>query len=173
VPITYDECGVDVNELVQQTIKKHHPDLEECEASVMCLFADSGEAGVPAVKWHGYPAAAVIKKTSLKDRAQGMKDALITIDRRWWDDAYEDERAAVIDHELTHLEVVRDEQGAIESDDQGRPKFKLKLHDWQLGGFAVIAKRHGDAAPEVQMAKEFRDKYGQLLMWAEEKQAVG
>jgi Putative phage metallopeptidase len=73
-----------------------------------------------------------------------------------WQDA---ELLALMDHELTHVKLVIDEQGALVRDDVNRPKLKLRKHDWQNGGFYSVAKKHKDMARDVQaivvVAKEF------------------
>jgi hypothetical protein len=51
---------------------------------------------------------------------------------------------------LFHIAVRRDRDGAIKSDDGGRPKLKLRKHDFEIGGFVEIAKRHGPESLEVQ-----------------------
>lgn len=52
-------------------------------------------------------------------------------------------------------------------DDQYRPKCRMRLHDWQLGGFEEIAERHGSAALEVQGMKIAFNKHGQSLLFGE------
>jgi hypothetical protein len=168
----YEICGADVDKMVLTSMKKQHREIAEEGVTVQCIFVFDGSKH-SCLSLHGYPAAAVVRRTSLKDRAKGMADAEIVIDKVWWDAASTDQQEALIDHELEHLELALDANNAVKEDDLGRPKLKLKPHDWQLGGFASIVKRHGSAACEFQMAKAFKDEFGQLLMFAEAPEMVG
>lgn len=42
-------------------------------------------------------------------------------------------------------------------------KLKMRLHDWQLGGFIAIARRHGGHAPEVRAVRACVDDKGQYF----------
>ena len=168
---TYDPAPADVQDLAMEVMAKYHGDLVEAGVTIGTLFAkgtraENGTKKSHAVKVGGYPCLAKVKVNSAEKRAEGLPDATITLDSdddTGWPEWSEEERIAVLDHELEHLEILRDRDGQIKSDDRGRPKLRCKLHDWRCEGFAVIAKRHGSAAPEVQSALHFRDDYGQLL----------
>ncbi len=171
MPTTYEKCGDDVDAIVKRVSKKFHVDLVKAKVTIQCLYARNDEGH--AAKLHGYPCAAVVKKNSLKDRAEGKTDATITIDEVTWNNLSEDEKDALIDHELYHLEVKRDKVGQFDYDDLGRPKLMMKLHDAQIGIFKAIIERHGRNALDAQIAEKFIDEYGQLLLWAKEPSAVG
>lgn len=167
---TYRKVDSEVSTIIKELVKEHHQELEEAGVRVGARFAyapvnlSTGEPKGEALKHHGYAAAAVVRIVSHRDRVAGMPDAMIDIDGQAWADEWNEERRrAILDHELTHLEVVRDEDGAIKLDDCHRPKLKMKLHDWQLGGFADIAKRYKEASIEVEAARAMADKHGQLL----------
>ena len=123
----------------------------------------TGERKGPAIKHHGYAAAAVVRIVSQKDRVSGMPDAMIDIDGDAWPEWTEQRQRAVLDHELHHLEVVKEDSGAVKLDDCNRPKLKMRLHDFEIGGFAEIAKRYKEEALEVEAARAMADKFGQLL----------
>lgn len=162
--ISYRDAGQTVRDLVTRIISKHHPDLYQLGVNVGVLFAESDKPGVRAVKLHGYPCLAIVRKTGVRQRLLGGPDAEIVLDYAHWQQAKAAERAALIDHELYHLVVLRDKKsGATAMDDAKRPKLKLANHDWEIGGFEAIVKRHGEAAPEYQQAKALREQYGQLL----------
>lgn len=161
MPITFTRCEErddSVNGMVVELINQNYPDLRDlylkdpadkyCDADlvrrrIMCLFAWSD--GGHAVMLHGYPCAATIKVNTLKDRVQGKGDVTIEIDGESWKDRTEPQQRAVLDHELNHL-IVKRKNGEVVLDDQGRPKFDMRLHDLVVGGFAEILKRHGDDA---------------------------
>lgn len=169
MPVTYTKAPESVGDLLSDVLVRYHGELVEHEVTVGVLVAHSGEDRKPPVKLHGYPCAATIRVTPYKQRVQGIEDALITLNGALWAAFTEAERAALLDHELEHLELVRDREGQVKADDQGRPKLKLRLHDWQLGGFESIAKRHGPAAPEVTAYRAAHERYYQCLFaWSDD-----
>jgi hypothetical protein len=71
---------------------------------------------------------------------------------------------ALIDHELYHLIAQLDEDtGHTKKDDQGRPLFKMRKHDWTFAGFRAVAQRHGRTSQEVIQARQLHDAYGNIL----------
>ena len=104
----------------------------------------------------GYPAAAIAKIIAFDHRQDDRKDAEIKIDFKWWEQADDARRLALMDHELTHFDVQRNDEGFVKCDDLGRPKLKTKHHDFYLGGFDDVCRRHGNAAEEVLMARALR-----------------
>lgn len=160
----YDE----VHDLIGEIVEKHHGELHKAEVTVGVTYAFN-EKG-PAVKLHGVACAAVIKINSLKARAEGAPDATITIDGKLWrrgggnhDPLPDDRRRALIDHEINHLMIAHDKEGRIKADDLGRPKLKMRPHDFEVGWFKAVARRHGAASFEVQQAMKLVDNRGQLL----------
>jgi len=170
---SHSPASSDVAALIQDVIAEHYPDLAEAEVRISAFFAWPGKNGGPAVKLHGYPCAAVVKiNSNPKARMDGLPDATITIDGVGWADQWDDDqKRALIDHELHHVLVVRDKKtGEIKSDDSGRPKLAMKPHDWQFGGFDDIARRHGRAAFEVQAVRMLKDERGQLFWgWGDDQ----
>lgn len=180
MPVTYEQCGDNVLSVMNRMTKAHHPNLIAADVKIQCLFANAGKdktgAHKPAVKRQGVACAAKVRIVSLKDRAAGNADAEIIIDENVWEKLSKEERDALFDHELEHL-IPKTQGNAkdapVEFDDLGRPKLKIKPHDWEVWGFQSIVERHGKNALDFQCAQDFRDKFGQLLMWAEDKQLVG
>ena len=167
---TYRKADADVTSRIKALITANHPELEEAGVKVGARFAfaptdeETGEPKTCALKHHGYPAAAIVRIVSQKDRSLGFPDAIVDIDGEAWLKEWSEERkSSVLDHELLHLEVKRDEDGAVQLDDCNRPKLKMRLHDFEIGGFEVIAKRYGSDAIEVAAAQKIADEYGNLL----------
>jgi hypothetical protein len=134
--------------LIGDTMKKHHAPLVDAGVTVSALLVSEG------LKHHGYPAAAVVKVNNLKDRVEGKADCTIVFDGDTLPNWPEGKTAAVVDHELQHVEVVLDDRGKVETDDIGRPKLKLRLHDFEVGGFTAIIERHKEAALEAQQIND-------------------
>ncbi|MFA9478540.1 putative metallopeptidase [Phycisphaerales bacterium AB-hyl4] len=182
MPIGYDKGGPEVTRIVQEVMHAHHPCLVHAGVRVGTLMArwssDTEAEPQPAVKWGGYPAAAVVKVLPLKQRVLGNPDALITFDERVWEDLDATEQRALVDHELEHLQVLSATGGVCyyddvaeavlgspKGDDVGRPKLTCKLHDWQLGGFRSIAKRYGESALDVQAVRACKDAQSGQYYW--------
>ncbi len=168
---SYEQADDSVHVMALSVMFAHHSELRfqgrdgEADYPRLCiLMAHSDEEGEPAVKCHGYPAAAVISVIPIKQRVDKRADAEIVIDAANWEDLDEPKRRALLDHEITHLEIKTDKHGAVEVDDVGRPKLKLRLHDFDFGGFRSIARRYGEDAPEVIAARHFREDFGQDVL---------
>lgn len=165
MPTTYEKCESSdetVAKITKSVIDQYHRDLLEAGVTVSLLFARDPDSDAP-VKLHGYPCAAIVRITGLKDRAKGMPDAEIVIDESRWIDLTEEERHALIDHELTHLEVKLDDLNRIEFDDLNRPKLRMRLHDAQIGIFRSIVKRYGSESLDTAIAKDFINEYAPLV----------
>ena len=153
-----------VSDVFARMMRKHHAPLVSAEATIRLLFA-KGDGDSHPVKAHGYPALAVCRVLSGKDRACNQPDAEVVIDAGAWDKLTADQRDALADHELQHLEVAVDDAGKTKIDDYGRPVLRLRLHDHEIGLFTSIIERHGVAAPEAQSIRRlFGDAARQLLL---------
>lgn len=168
MPVVFDLPDAEMGVLVKDVMAKYHEELFAAEVTVQVLFArvGAGENG-PAVKAPGgWPAYAVIRRVPLKQRVAGFKDAEITLDERKWKELTDPQQIALLDHELQHLELVYEGDGPgtpVATDDWGRPKLKLRKHDYELAGFKAIMERHPDAALEKLAAQKFADEFGQYV----------
>jgi hypothetical protein len=142
---------------------EHHLDLDG--VTVTALFVFDLEATEPVLKHQGYPAAAVVRITPVRDRALGIADATVVIDRSTWLTLSQRQRDALVDHELTHLNRVLDEDTELPlTDAVDRPKLAMRRHDLQIGIFTEILERHGEASYEAKMAKAVLDVAGQMQL---------
>lgn len=156
----YEKAPAEINEQIAALIQEWHPDLAKVGVTIDALTAvnNSGHA----VKHGGYPALATVRIISLKDRVKGLADAEIVIDADAWELLTPEQQAALLDHELYHLEPIKDGDG-FKRDDIGRPKLGMKLHDVQVGWFREIATRHGANSPERIQAKKLLEKESQTF----------
>ena len=155
----------DVDDCIEKIQAAHHESLEGVTVTALFVFDD--ESSIQVLKHQGYPAGAVVRITPLKDRSLGMADATIVVDRATWTTLSQRQRDALIDHELTHLEVKTDEEEGAKDrvplyDACGRPKLVMRRHDHQFGWFDEVAQRHGEASPEVRQARVLMESSGQL-----------
>jgi hypothetical protein len=169
---TYNPPDKSVLDLVDAVLNKYeeHNQLVTAGVKIDVLMAygkesKSGEKG-DAIKHHGVKALGLMKRNGLKERVLGHGDALMLLDGDWFATASDAERKAVIDHELLHLDLKRDETFAVEADDADRPKLVLRPHDYELGEFILIAKRHGMASVECKMMAKIKEEAGQFF-WPE------
>jgi hypothetical protein len=115
-------------------------------------YDENGDALRPAVTAGGYQALGVCRIINQRDRAKGNGDVEIAIDGDWWDNAEHEERCALMDHELNHIELVLTDGGELKRDVSERPKVKIRKHDRQFGWFDEVASRHGRHSIEHKQA---------------------
>lgn len=161
MPVTYQMADERIKALTEVVLIEHYPDLVEAELAVDVMVAfgptdKEGQTTGPAVKVHGVPALASVQVISLKDRVAGLGDVRIVLDGDRWPDLSDARKRALIDHELHHVELQRDDDGALRTDDAERPVVKLKPHDFELGGFWSMIERHGDNAAERVVYEDIR-----------------
>lgn len=167
----YSEVSSDVLERLEAVRAKHHAHLEAVSIAALFVFTDEDEA---VLQHSGYPASAVTKVVGLKERAAGMADALIVIDRHTWSELGARQKDALLDHELTHLmPEIDSETGATKQDSLGRMKLKIRKHDHQIGWFTEVAERHGENSPELQQVAALINGGGQMYFdFTQAKQAA-
>ena len=174
---TYRAAQPDARQRLDEVLAKYHCELVEAGVTIQLLEAFAARDGNneprgPAIKHHGWPAAATVKINSQKDRVAGMADATINIDGDAWSTRSDAEQIAILDHECYHLEICRTKPkkrkkagkvyfeggGEIILDDCCRPKLKMRPHDNQMGTFDLIAERHGKHSLEAQQVQALGQK---------------
>lgn len=148
----YSAAPADVVQRLNAMKAKFHPDLQQHGVTVgVLMVVEDAEDPEPCLTVGGYPAVAKVKITACRLRAHGLPDAQIDIDLVSWHGLGDAEQDAVLDHELTHLEIdFYRKSGQPKRDSCDRPKLRLRLHDHQYGWFSGVAERHGEASLEVQ-----------------------
>ncbi len=149
----YSIANEEVNLTIQKVMKENHGDLHAAGVTVTALIARSEEG--PAIKVRGSEAAGCIRITKLAERTLGLGDALMTLDGERMDAWTSKRLQAVIDHELRHLMLAKNKRtGEIQLDDEGRPKLRIRPHDFEFGWFARTAELYGEESYEVSQARE-------------------
>jgi hypothetical protein len=165
---TFQKCAKAVSDLANSILcefESHQPVLD-AHVRIDFVFAygdvdDNGNRTSDALTKNGVKCLGICRKMPLKDRAMGRGDAEISLDGDWWNEASEDERKALLDHELHHVAVKVTKSGAPILDDLNRPKLWMRPHDVDFGWFKIVAERHGDSSTERIQAKLLFDNYGQ------------
>lgn len=151
---------------ILNTLGPEHEFLDKVKVDYVFAYADLGEDGEPtndAITHNGRRAYGLCKIVNLKDRAKGNGDAEILIDHDYWKNIPEEQQRALLDHELTHIQVCLGKNGDMKLDDLSRPKLAIRKHDIEVGWFSAVAKRHGAASIERIQAAEILEMKGQLL----------
>jgi hypothetical protein len=162
----YSEAPAACAQIAERMMRKFHSELADAGVTLDFLFAmaDPEKDQVHALKLHGYACNAIVKVVPYKLRVQGHADAEIVIDGDQWPAWSDEEKDALIDHEIEHLELKRDKEGRVINDDIDRPKMSLRLHDHEFGWFDSIARRHGQASFEVQQYERFKEAHRQTWL---------
>jgi hypothetical protein len=149
----YSIANEEVNLTIQKVMQENHGDLHAAGVTITALIARSEEG--PAIKVRGSEAAGSIRITKLAERTLGLGDALMTLDGERMDAWTSKRLQAVIDHELRHLMLAKNKKtGQIQLDDEGRPKLRIRPHDFEFGWFARTAELYGEESYEVSQARE-------------------
>jgi hypothetical protein len=149
----YSIANEEVNLTIQKVMKENHGDLHAAGVTITALIARSEEG--PAIKVRGSEAAGCIRITKLAERTLGLGDALMILDGESMIAWSSKRLQAVIDHELRHLMLAKNKRtGEIQLDDEGRPKLRIRPHDFEFGWFARTAELYGEESYEVSQARE-------------------
>lgn len=174
---SFERAPKEVIELANEVLCKWETHKATLDAKVKIDFVlalpgvdEDGNPVGDAIRHHGYKALGLTRKIGLKDRTMGRGDVEILIDKEWYEEATEPQRRALLDHELNHVIVRTDEDGAVLRDDLTRPKINIRPHDYEFGLFKIVAERNKAASLEVQACKIMWEHSGQVLfpfVWKE------
>jgi len=171
MPTTYKRCDQSVSDLASEILCRFetHKPLLDAKVRIDLVFAmpDLDEDGHPindALKKNGVRALGICRKLGLKDRALGRGDVEISLDHYWWTQTADElMQKALLDHELHHIAVVVAKTSHLpRCEEDGRPKIRLRKHDFEFGWFTIIAARHGEHSQERIQAREIFERAGQL-----------
>ncbi len=163
----YSAGSSDVYSVLAHMQQEFHPTILDATIKILFVFDDE-ETSLQVLRHAGYLAAAVVRITPTKQRALGVSDAVIIVDRACWLAMSAPQRDALIDHELQHLDrcmtepTEEDPKAHPAFDKLGRPRLRMRAHDHQFGWFDDIAQRHGEHSGEVRQAKELVASSSQL-----------
>ena len=171
----YEKADDNVMAVMRDALSRYHPELHALGPRVGITMITPNKdvenhPTAPTVAINGQSCAATIRKVEPKERVQNNLDLEIKVDSYHWEKLSPAERLALMDHELTHVEIVRGSDGQPKQHDDTRPKLRLRPDEIYFTGFASVIERHGSAALEYQSLKNINDKWGQQFFdWAEVK----
>lgn len=133
-------AGKDVKDMLDEIIKEHHKELGR--TNFLILFKHGG--------WEskGRRILGRAKVVGEDLRSTFGKDAIIYLNNDAWHYLSEAQRKYLLDHELYHLDVVKDKNYDTVELSDGRPKLTTVPHD--LEDFVEIVKRHGIIMEDVK-----------------------
>ena len=166
MPVTFEMPDDLTTSLVADCLQRWHRPLFDAGVKLGVLMARSDSPEKQALMNAGWPIVAKLRIVSLKDRLVKDYDAELVISFRAWTNLPPSRRVALIDHELSRLElknysyrIIKDADDqptgerelCCDLDDQGRPKLKIRRGDWCVGeGFQAVIDRHGSDALEYR-----------------------
>ncbi len=172
----YSKC-TEAADIATSIIPEHHPDLAAAGVKLLFLFRDrAAKAGGKIVLGKAAKRAARDRFLSRIVSDEQVIDAIIEIAEDKWATLKPEQRRALVDHELCHLEVAKtiekvqvgeeeieykrgprkglkkvtpifEEREVADKNDDGRPKLKLKAHD--IEEFGAVLRRHGFWKPDL------------------------
>ncbi len=157
---SYDRANPEVYDRIAWLLDniEYHEELKTVEVKVDCIFVATDSEEGHALTCNGVRALAVARILNSKDRCMGRGDVEICIDRDAYEAMPDQQRYALLDHELRHFEVCKEKDGGFATDDQHRPKLKTRQHDRQYGWFDCVAKRWGQESHEVRQMRGLWEK---------------
>lgn len=166
---TYTPADDETIALMHEVMAAYHERLLHAGVTIGVLMAaapvdnETGEPKGNALTHNSKPAIALARIIAHRERVQGVPDGVIDLDGDKWTFFSREERAAILDHELEHFEIVV-KDGVVTTDDGGRPKLRMKPHDFDVGWFRGPALRHGKNSQEVQQGEQMLAEDGFAFM---------
>lgn len=149
---SYSKAPEECSDRVAHLITLFHPGLRDAGLRIDLISVANDDPDAHALTLNGYPCAAVVRIIDPKGRTMGRGDAEIVIDEARYLPMTDPEKDALLDHEIYHIELQLGKNDRVKLDENGRPKLKLRKHDYQFGWFEEIAKRHAAASMEIKQA---------------------
>ncbi len=136
----------EVERIGTSLIRDFHSRLRDCKIRYLLRFGEWRKGGKEC--W-----SATTLLSGATQHVASDVDAIVQINGEAWEALRESQRVALVDHELTHLEVNTTGAGDIIHNPQtGRPMLRSVSHD--VEEFASVIERHGLWRPDLEMAAE-------------------
>lgn len=167
--IARDIAPKEVQDVCTRMMSKYHGDFCDAKLDVQVMFAkaarnEGGELEANPIVIAGQTREAKTKIISHEDRVASkgkIGDVRITIDEDAWNDLSSGERDALIDQQLSSIELKKDSEDEVKRDDFGRPQLRKVRPDNVIILYHGVQERHKDNSPEYREMKAWVDKHGQ------------
>jgi hypothetical protein len=122
--------------LLQKLLAAYHEDVRE--ARFVLAWCRSWKRDVD-----GHQKLGMCRKATDLDRELAPFDFVVLLNEGFWTDpsVTDEQREALLDHELCHAEVALDKYGSPKRDGRDRLIFRIRRHD--VEEFTCIGERHG------------------------------
>lgn len=129
--------------IMEKMREAHHPQLADAKIAIAWKFGWKCDSD-------GRVKLGQMKKGSDLDREMHGHDFVILLNHDIWNTSQftEQQMEALIDHELCHGEVSRDQNGEPKKDDRGRTCYRIRRHD--VEEFKEIVDRHGEWKSDIE-----------------------
>jgi hypothetical protein len=154
------------HKLLKKLVRAHHDDISEARIALAWFTS-----------WRADPDGRITlgkcRRATDLDRELAEFDFVIVLNKTFWQDltVTDHQRAALLDHELTHAAVVHDKNGEPKYDERGRKVFRVRRHD--LEEFAAIAARYGTYKRDLEIFAAALIKGKQRELPMDDKAALG
>lgn len=137
------EVGVRMYDRMHVLIDAHHEEIQDARIALAW-----NTAWKPDVD--GRCKLGQCRRASDLDRELAAYDFVIVLRREFWDHAQvtDNQRNALLDHELTHATVRLDKDGEPVHDERGRLVYRIRKHD--IEEFGAIVARYGCYKRDLQ-----------------------
>lgn len=154
MPKVFAPAESDVHDILNDVLDQHFTVLTDLQPVLkfdvlMVSNHDKDDNPRVALKRHGHPIVAEIKRTKPEERSKGGADLRIFIDAMMWDALTTDrQRQAALHSELHRIEISRDKHGTIKYDAYERVVVRVAPYDWVLCGNRETVAIFGSDATE-------------------------
>lgn len=167
--VARDIAPKEVQDVCTRMMMKYHGDFCDAKLDVQVMFAkaarnDAGEIEANPIVIAGFNREAKTKIISHEDRVASkgkIGDVRITIDEDAWEGLSAGERDALMDQQLSSIELKFDSEKVVKRDNFGRPMLKKVRPDDCIMLYHGVQERHKDNSPEHREMKAWVDKHGQ------------
>lgn len=148
---TYERASDVTHKTVQDLLQRHHDEVFNRKPNIVVLYVQSNNDADPLTHHGNYCLAKIALNPPLQVAIDGV-DVIILLDGLAYAKLSGARQAALLDHELCHLEIT--------------PKGILKIRpdDYVLTGFKACIERHGQDAMEVLALAHLHNDIGAVGM---------
>lgn len=164
--VLIEESDSNMYEMLRELVNDHHEEIRE--ARIALAWNTSWKPDVD-----GRVTLGKCKKASDLDRELAPYDFVIILRREFWEHGAttDEQRRALLDHELCHAARKYDSGGEPVYDERGNPVFRIRKHD--IEEFTEVIQRHGIYKRDLERfaAALFRSKQRALPLESDDEVA--
>ncbi len=140
-------------QLLDRYVHLHHPDLRDARIALAWNLAWKPDVD-------GHVTLGKCKKASDLDRELAAFDFIILLRRSFWLDlrVTDEQREALLDHELCHGALKRDDRGEPVEDVRGRKVYRIRKHS--IEEFTEVVERHGMWTADLEAFYAAKARHG-------------